>query len=66
LYLAVDANFKLKGKDHKIQDIELMPGYGVFVEESGYQQHIGNYVDQKRSVVTFLWFIACLTSLDVD
>jgi len=48
LYLAVDANFKLKGKDRKLQDIELMPGGGAFVEESAYQEHIKNYVDQPE------------------
>ena len=48
LYLAVDANFKLKGKNWKLQDIELMPGGGAFVEESAYQAHICNYVDQPE------------------
>ncbi|KAM6489975.1 hypothetical protein JOM56_014554 [Amanita muscaria] len=48
LYLAIDANFKLKGKDRKIEDVELMPGTGVFVHESKYQEHIRNYVDQPE------------------
>ena len=48
LYLAIDTNFKLKGKDRKIQDIELMPGTGVFVEESAYQEHLRSYVDQPE------------------
>ena len=48
LYLAVDANFKLKGKDRKLQDIELMPGGGAFVEESAYQAHICNYIGQPE------------------
>ena len=48
LYLAVDANFKLKGKDWKLQDIELMPGQGIFVEESAYQTHIESYHDQPE------------------
>ena len=52
LYLAIDRNFKLKGKDQKLQDVELMPGHGVFVEESAYQKHIRNYTDQPEVCVT--------------
>jgi hypothetical protein len=48
MYLAVDANFKLKGKDRKLQDIELMPGQGIFVEEGAYQEHLWNYVDEPE------------------
>jgi len=54
LYLAVDANFKLKGKDRKLQDVELMLGQGIFVEESAYQQHIQNYVGQPEVMVPSL------------
>lgn len=52
LYLAIDANFKLKGKDCKITDIDLMPGLGAFVNEAPYQDFIKNYVDQPE--VSFL------------
>ena len=48
LYISVDANFKLKGKDWGLKDVELMPGWGPFVEESGYQAFIANYVDQPE------------------
>jgi hypothetical protein len=48
LYLAVDANFKLKRKDHKIKDIKLMLGHGQFVEEMAYKEHIQNYVDEPE------------------
>jgi hypothetical protein len=48
LYIAVDANFKLKGKDRGISDPELAPGWASFVEEAGYQEHIKNYVDQPE------------------
>lgn len=54
MYLAVDANFKLKGKDRKIKDIELMPGLGVFVNEASYQEHIDNYVEQPE--VSFMLY----------
>jgi hypothetical protein len=48
LYISVDANFKLKGKDRGLDDVELMPGWGPFVEESAYETFISNYVDQPE------------------
>jgi hypothetical protein len=49
LYISVDANFKLKRKDRGLEDVELMPGWGPFVEESAYQDFISNYVDQPEA-----------------
>ncbi|KAJ2911619.1 hypothetical protein MD484_g8794, partial [Candolleomyces efflorescens] len=40
MFLAVDANFKLKGKDRKLDDIELGSGWGAFVEENQYQEFL--------------------------
>jgi hypothetical protein len=51
LFLAVDANFKLKGKDRGINDPELAPGWASFVEEGRYQEHIMQYVDQTEVCV---------------
>ena len=48
LFLAFDANFKLKSKDRGITDVELAPGWGCFVEEKKYQEHLANYVDQPE------------------
>jgi hypothetical protein len=48
LFLAIDANFKLKGKDRRIDDVELAPRWGCFVEESRYQEHLALYVDQPE------------------
>lgn len=48
LFAAVDANFKLKGKQRHLQDIELMPGLGAYVDEEPFQAHIANYVDQPE------------------
>lgn len=53
LYLSVDANFKLKCKERGLEDIELMPGWGSFVEESGYQEYIANYVDEPEVRILF-------------
>jgi hypothetical protein len=51
-FLAVDANFKLKGKDRGIKDLELMPGWASFVEDGRYHEHIAQYVDQPEVRVT--------------
>lgn len=48
LFVAVDANFKLKGKEQKINDVELMGGLGAFVEEQAYKTHIANHVDEEE------------------
>ena len=54
LFLAADANFKLKGKDRGIHDPELAPGWASFVEEGRYQKHIMQYTDQPE-VCICLW-----------
>ena len=46
VYISVDANFKLKGKECGLKDVELMPGWGPYIEESAYQTFIKDYVDQ--------------------
>jgi hypothetical protein len=53
--LAVDANFKLKGKARNIQDVELIPGWCCFVEEEAFQSHLVKYVDESevRLLVVF-------------
>lgn len=48
LFIAVDGNFKLKGKERHLKDVELMPGWGAYVPESEYQSHIANYVDEPE------------------
>lgn len=48
LYIAVDANFKLKSKNRSFKDIEIAPGWALFVEESKYQRHLANYMDQPE------------------
>jgi hypothetical protein len=53
LFLAI-ANFKLKGKNHGINDLELAPGWASFVEEGNYQDHIKNYVNQPEIQIRLL------------
>ena len=48
LYIAVDANFKLKGKNRGLKDVELMPGWAYFMWEAEFQAHITNYIDQPE------------------
>jgi hypothetical protein len=36
----------LKRKDRGLEDVELMPGWGPFVEELAYKNFISNYVDE--------------------
>ena len=55
LFLAVDGNFKLKEKERRINDIELMPGWGSYVPETEYQSHIANYVDQTEVRVILIY-----------
>jgi len=45
LFLAIDGNFKLQQKDRGIDDVELAPGWGYFVEEESYQSFIKGHVD---------------------
>jgi hypothetical protein len=48
LFIAVDGNFKLKGKERNIKDVDLMPGWGAYVPETEYQSHIASCVGQKE------------------
>ena len=54
LYIAIDGNFKLKGKEHHLKDVELMPGWGAYVPEQEYQFHIVNYIDQREVSVNMV------------
>ncbi|KAH6888247.1 hypothetical protein BKA70DRAFT_1443241 [Coprinopsis sp. MPI-PUGE-AT-0042] len=48
LFLAMDANFKLKGKDRGITDLELAPGWSYCVNEHKYQEYILQFADEKE------------------
>ncbi|PPR06471.1 hypothetical protein CVT24_002571 [Panaeolus cyanescens] len=48
LFIAVDANFKLKCKGRNIADIELLGNTGVYVDESSYQSHIEGYKEEPE------------------
>jgi hypothetical protein len=52
LYIAIDGNFKLKGKERHLQDVELMPGWGAYVPEEEYKAHITNFIDQPEVCVS--------------
>jgi hypothetical protein len=44
----INADFKLKGKDQGIMDVNLASDWGCFVEEACYQEYITYYVDQPK------------------
>jgi hypothetical protein len=62
LYIAVDGNFKLKGKQRYLKDVELMPGWGAYVPEPEYKAHIANYVDQPEVSAIFEQKLIILTN----
>lgn len=55
LFLAVDANFRLKLKNRKIKDPEIGSGWAYFVENSRYIEHISqSFEDAEVSGHPFL------------
>ncbi|KAI0057515.1 hypothetical protein BV25DRAFT_1812302 [Artomyces pyxidatus] len=48
LLLAIDANFKLKRKNRKTHDVQLMNGWSYFVEENAYQEHLAKHKDEAE------------------
>jgi len=63
LFLAIDGNFKLKGKERNIRDVELMPGWGAYVPPVEYKAHVDNYVDQPEVCVDLLFSRGCAYGL---
>ncbi|KAJ7182634.1 hypothetical protein C8R43DRAFT_1116267 [Mycena crocata] len=61
LLLAVDANFKLKNRirANERYDPSLGPGWGAFVEPTGYKDHLKNYV-AETDISTCIAFAALL------
>ena len=47
-FIAVDANFKLKLKNHQINDPELGSGWSYFVENSAYAHHVTKSQNDKE------------------
>ena len=65
LYLALDANFRLKMKDRAIKDdIELGPGWAYFVHDAQYKEELVKHTDIIEVCEThiLMWFklIVCL------
>ena len=50
LFLAVDANFRLKLKDRKIKDPEIGSGWAYFVENDRYIKHISQAKADDKEV----------------
>ncbi|KAI0039995.1 hypothetical protein FA95DRAFT_1612138 [Auriscalpium vulgare] len=48
LFLAIDANFKLKLKNRGLADVDLAPGWAYFVEDGPYQELCKKFIDQAE------------------
>ncbi|TDL15288.1 hypothetical protein BD410DRAFT_732930, partial [Rickenella mellea] len=48
LFLAMDANFRLKSKDRGVRDSPLGDGWAYFVPTNPFKEHVANYVDQPE------------------
>ncbi|TDL14376.1 hypothetical protein BD410DRAFT_697320, partial [Rickenella mellea] len=48
LFLAMDANFKLKSKDRGIRDAPLGDGWGYFVPSVPFKEHVSKYIAQPE------------------
>ncbi|KAI0039074.1 hypothetical protein FA95DRAFT_1504685 [Auriscalpium vulgare] len=48
LFLAMDANFKLKLKNRGLADVELAPGMGYFVNSNLYNEFMKDYIDEPE------------------
>ena len=65
LYIAVDGNFKLKGKERNLTDVELMPGWAAYVPELEYQAHLANYVDQPEVSTIHIMLFTPINSTNI-
>lgn len=48
MFLAIDANFRLKLKNRGIKDPELGSGWAYFVEEKKYNTHVKKHFQEKE------------------
>ena len=47
-FIALDANFRLRLKNRKINDPELASGWFYFVENSAYTDHVATHTNQEE------------------
>jgi hypothetical protein len=62
LFLAIDANFRLRLKAQGIKDPELGSGWAYFVEESDYTAHIKRNMEDKDVSLFSIMSRYCLDS----
>ncbi|KAI0038918.1 hypothetical protein FA95DRAFT_1504888, partial [Auriscalpium vulgare] len=48
MFIAMDANFKMKLKNRGLIDTELSPGWGYFVEQNAYSAHCEKYQNEPE------------------
>lgn len=64
LFIGIDANFRLKRRavSSITRDPPLGSGWGYFVEDTAYREHVLTYADQNEvRVVSFFTWIRALT-----
>ena len=55
LYVAIDANFKLKAKNRGAKAVMLSDGYAYFVQDADYVRHLSENTDDMKEVrLTFV------------
>jgi hypothetical protein len=61
LFIALDGNFRLKWKkvSSEERDPSLNDGWGFFVKNWPYQEHLEKHWDQKQEVCRCLLFTLC-------
>jgi hypothetical protein len=52
LYVAIDANFKLKAKNRGAKAVILSDGYGYVVQDTDYARHLSENTDDMKEVIS--------------
>jgi hypothetical protein len=59
LYVAIDANFKLKAKNRGAKAVVLSDGYGYVVQDADYACHLSKNTDDMKEVSSVLPYFRC-------
>jgi hypothetical protein len=54
LYVAIDANFKLKAKNRGTKAVMLSDGYAYIVQDADYASHLSKSMDDMKEVQSML------------
>jgi hypothetical protein len=59
LFIAIDANFRLKLKSRGIKDPELGSGLAYFVNNAKFEEHLGNQIDEENVSISDVFSAKC-------